>query len=472
MGLQAVPHNIASRRLALVPGRYVAWALFVWVFLWDNARTLPGLADASLTSVVSIPTSLRFVEVGIVIFLFIIAVLNSQRWQEASRNGVVFIFCFLLLSITSIIIAALSQLTHVIAALQMVYSFVAPLLVVGIIGMLPSRSHDPEDILKALVVVVGVSAFVAWWQVIHLHAFGDDVHGAMRDAHHFASAVWIVTLWWIARLSSGIGSPIRNILGIIFFVPVALHAANEKSNVAVAIVLLTAMAVYLWKRGRIYRITICATILCAPFIGRAVSTGQIQLPYSFGHLQLALDNLSSIGFFKGYGKALSVTKEYPRVLVLGTGPASYGSIKAVDGIATGGDIPPLAEEYTADSYRIIYAANGLLGSYLEESTDLSAFFVELGPVALFLFGSAVWFLVIKPARRAAQGQDARHVAMGRWVVWSTSFTLTMSTFTAFYGWAAIQATVWPIMIVAGMLQSQVILGADTTPEMESLATPV
>lgn len=449
-----MPESTERHRPDGASGRNLALAFLVWVFLWDNARTLPTLADAHITTVAPIPSFLRFAEVGVIALLFVASVINGRHRTDPWRNGVVLVFCLLLLSAVSIVIATVSRLTHVIAAAQMVYGFVAPLLLVAIVAILPSRTDDAERTLKALVIAVGLSASVAWWQVIHLHAFGDDVHGAMRDAHNFASAVWIVVLWWIARLSAGVGTPARNILGLAFFAPVALYASNEKSNVALAMVLFGILLVYLWKRGWGYRVVICASLLGAPVIGRALLTGQMRLPDSFGHLQLVLDNLSGIGFFKGYGKVVDVTKEYPRVLLIGTGPASYGSIKAVDPIMTGGQVPPLAAEYTADSYRIVYAANGLLGSYLEESTDLSAFFVELGPIALLLFGGAVWYLVIQPARRAVRDTDARNVAVGRWVVWSTCFALTLSIFTAFYGWSATQATVWPIMLVAGLLWTQ------------------
>lgn len=446
--------NRPSDEVPLLPARYIAWLFLIWVFLWDNARTRGILLDAHLTTLVPIPTPFRLLEVGVVVLLFGMTILQVRRWRTSQRVGIVLLLCLLTLSAASILISVLSGLTHAAPALQMVYSFVAPLFVAVIIALRPSRVGEATSLLRGLTVAVGISAVVAWWQMIHLRAFGDNVHGVMRDAHHFASAIWIVVLWWIARLSARVGSVGKNVLGVLFFAPTALYAANEKSNVAFALVLVAAATIVLWRRGWFYRLAIGVLLVAGAVTARAVAMGQIRLPESAGHLQVVMENLSSIGFFKGYTKVLTVTAEYPRVLVVGTGPASYGSIKAVDEVVTGGEPPPLAAKYTAESYRIIFAMSGLVGSYFEESTDLSAFFVELGPVALLLFSGAVWALVIQPARRAARTTDRSQIAMGRWVLLATSFVLVMSTFTAFYGWAGVQATVWPIMLVVGLLEER------------------
>lgn len=458
--------GVVARRAAtgalLLPARYIAWPFLIWVYLWDNARTRSVLLDAPLTTIVPFPTSLRALEVGIVLLLFAATILQARHWRRSQRVGVVALLCFLALSAVSGAVSVASQLTRVGPAAQMVYSFVAPLLIAVIIGLRPARPGDAPATVKWLTIAVGISAFVAWWQIVHLHAFADDVHGLMRDAHHFASAVWIVAFWWIARLSAGVGSKRTNVVGLLFFVPTALLASNEKSNVAFGLVLFAAAAIALWQRNWLYRVAIAGSIIAGFGVLELVAKGEIELPRATGHLQLVLENLSNIGFFKGYAKVLTVTEEYPRILAIGAGPASYGSFKAVDPVVTDGkgEPPPLAREYTAESYRLIHVVGGVVGSYLEESTDLSAFFVELGPVAMLLFGVAVWALVINPARRAARAQSAVQVAMGRWTILSTAFALLMSAFSAFYGWAAIQATVWPIMLVAGLLDDRALHDTD------------
>lgn len=441
-----------------VPGVWIAGALLVWTFAWENARTVPGVADASLTSIIPLPSSLRLVEVGGVALLFILGVGQAREWKDSQRTGLVLLFCLLLLSVTSTIVSALSGLTSGGDALQTVYSFTVPFLVVAIIGLRPAGQDDAERILSMFVLLVGVSVAVAWWEMVHLNAFGDDVHGLMRDAHHFASATWIVVLWWVARLWKRAGNPFMNALGILAFAPAALYASNEKSNIAFLIVLGSAVAVAAWRRGWGYKVAIGGSTLLAVFLVHLLLGGQLKLPQSFGHIQIVIENLPSIGFFEGYRKVADVTGQFPRIWAVGAGPASYGSFKAIDAVALGEQIPPLAARYTAESYRLIFAANGLLGSYLEQSTDLSAFFVEFGPIALLLFGGILWSLVLRPARDASRESEARPVqrAIGQWVILATCFFVVMSAFTAFYGWATLQGSVWPTMCVAGLLQARIV----------------
>lgn len=436
----------------------IAGALLVWTFAWENARTVPGVADARLTSIIPLPSSLRLVEVGAIALLFIVTIGRAREWKDSQRLGLVLLFCLLLLSVASTAVSALSGLTSGGDALQTVYSFTAPFLVVGIIGLRPAGRDDAERILNMLVVLVAVSVAVAWWEIVHLHAFGDDVHGLMRDAHHFASATWIVVLWWVARLWKRVGSPLMNVLGILAFAPTALYASNEKSNIAFLLVLASAVAIAAWRRGWVYKLVIAGGGLTAVLLVQMVTSGQLKLPQSFGHIQIVLENLSGVGFFEGYRKVADVTAEFPRILVVGAGPASYGSFKAIDAVAVGGQVPPLAAQYTAESYRLIFASNGLLGSYLEQSTDLSAFFVEFGPIALLLFTGTLWWLVLRPARSASRDDEAPPVrrAIGQWVVLSTCFFAVMSAFTAFYGWATLQGSVWPTMCVAGLLQARTV----------------
>lgn len=434
----------------------VAGALLVWTFAWDNARTVPGVADFHLTSIIPLPSALRLIEVGVIALLFVVTIGQAREWKDSQRPGLVLLFCLLLLSLTSTFISALSGLTSIGDALQTVYGFMAPLLVVAIIGLRPAGQDDAEHLVNMFVLLVAASVAVAWWEIVHLHAFGDDVHGLMRDAHHFASATWVVVLWWVARLWKRVGSPIMNVLGILAFAPAALYASNEKSNIAVLLVLASAVVIAAWKRGWAYRTVIAGGAFLAVLLVQMMISGQLKLPQSYGHLQIVLDNLSGIGFFEGYRKVADVTGEFPRIWAVGAGPASYGSFKAIDAVALGGQIPPLAAHYTAESYRLVFAGNGLLGSYLEQSTDLSAFFVEFGPIALILFACTLWWLVLRPARDASRGSKALPIrgAIGQWIILSTAFFAFMSAFTAFYGWATLQGSVWPTMCVAGLLQAR------------------
>jgi len=430
------------------------------MFAWENARTVPGVADANLTSIVRLPSSLRIIEVGIVGLLFILGVGQARECTDYQRSGIVTLLCLLMLSVVSSAVSVLGGLTSTSDALQTTYSFTAPFIIATIFALRPVDRDAAERTLLAFVVLVGLSAVVAWWEMIHLRAFGDDVHGLMRDAHHFASAIWLVVIWWVVRVWRRVGSQIVNILAILVFAPTALYASNEKSNIAVLIVLGAAATVAAWRRGFPYKVAIGGSTIMVTILVQMLVSGQVRLSPAFGHLQIVIDNISGIGFFEGYRKVADVTVELPRIWTVGAGPASYGSFKAIDKVALGEQAPPLAERYTAESYRLVFAANGLLGSYLEQSTDLSAFFVEFGPVALLLFGITLWALVLRPMRDVSQGVGTPPIrkAIAQWVVLSTCFTLVMSTLTAFYGWATLQCSVWPVMCIAGLLQAPVATG--------------
>lgn len=467
MGSMTYP--VADSIVARAPSRWrggvVALALLVWTFAWDNARTTPGIADAHLTTLLPIPNALRFVEVAVVVVIVGLGLLRARDWSGPQRTGLTLLFCLLLLGAVSTFVAALDGLSTPLIALQTVYSYTSPLLVAGAIGMLPSSRADVSRLMTAFVVLVGISVAVAWYEVTFHGAFADDVHGLMRNAHHFASAVWVVVFLCIARLSAGVGSRVRNLVGILLCAPVAMAAANEKSNIAFALVLFAAGLWIVWRWHWIGRFAVIAGLIVTFLGARAVAAGRVTLPTYFAHVQLVLENMSGVGFLEGYRKMAEVTDRYPRVWIIGTGPASYGSIKAIDQVVLGGEIPPLAERYTAESYRLSYAANGLIGSYVEQSTDLSAFFVEFGAVALVLLLATIWCLLVQPARRALRETDPGFMAIGRWLILSIGFVGVMSVFSAPYGYSALQATTWPLMLIAGLLAGGAL---DASPTAESM----
>ena len=444
------PPLSAGRRPALPAALPVALAFLAWRFAWDNARTSSGLPVGVLMPV---PRAFRLVEMGVVLLLLAAVLLRPAGLVRQRTAGVVVALCVVLLGAASAVAGAASGLVHLGAAFQMVYAYTVPLLVCAAVAGLASHAGDAERVLRWFLAGVCVSAVVGWYQFGVLDRVGDDVHGLLRDAHHFASALWLAVLWLVARLWVGYGSRLWSVVGLALIVPVALAAANEKATAMVAITLGLGCAWWLWRRGWVMRGALVAAVAIVAGYVQGLVGGRIEVPPVIVRYQLVAENFANSGLFEAYHKLGTVMREHPRAWVLGTGPGSYGSTKALDEVALGGEIPPLAAQYTAPSYRLGFLSSAKVGSYVEESTDLTALLVEFGPLALVLLIAAAWLLLVTPARVALRREDPAVRAMGAWLLLGTMFVALLAAVTAFYGWSSVEATTWPLALAAALLPS-------------------
>jgi hypothetical protein len=234
-------------------------------------------------------------------------------------------------------------------------------------------------------------------------------------------------------------------------VPVGFAAANEKAAAAFAATLLAGLAWALWRRGWMWRVVVLALFVGVGIGIAGVAAGNVELPASMARYQFVVQNIQSVGLVEGYRKLGTVIRENPRTLVLGAGPGSYGSVKALDRVTLGGELPPLAERYSAASYRVGFLSLGAVGSYVEESTDVSALLVEFGPLATLLLVATAWVLLVVPAREAARSDAPAMRAIGRWLRLGALYVLLISTVTAFYGWSSIEVTTWTLALVAALV---------------------
>lgn len=345
----------------------------------------------------------------------------------------------------------------------MIYAYTVPLLVCAAVAGLALQAGDAERVLRWFLTGVCASAVAGWYQFGVLGRVGDDVHGLLRDAHHFASASWLAVLWLVARLWAGHGLRLRSVVGLAVIIPVALAAANEKATAMVAITLVLGCAWWLWRQGWLTRFAIVAAVAILSGYVQGLVSGRIEAPTAIVRYQLVAETFGNGGLFEAYHKLGTVMREHPRAWVLGTGPGSYGSTKALDEVALGGEIPPLAAQYTAPSYRLSFLSSGKVGSYVEESTDVTALLVEFGPLALVLMIAGVSLLLVTPALAALRQEDPAARAMGAWLLLGTLFVALLAAVTAFYGWSSVEATTWPLALVAALMPSPPNQVPDSTP---------
>src|SRR5439155_17859002 len=128
-----------------------------------------------------------------------------------------------------------------------------------------------------------------------------------------------------------------------------------------------------------------------------------------------------------------------------------------DAEQSGREAPPLAQEYTEESYRLNDATRGILGSFVQKSTDLAAFLVEFGPLTVLLSIVALCFLVLGPAIRAMSSDCESHRAIGQWVLLSTCYISLVSATTSFYGWSVAHTSTLAIIAAGGSLIAPVAL---------------
>jgi len=234
-------------------------------------------------------------------------------------------------------------------------------------------------------------------------------------------------------------------------VPTAWAAQNEAGNLAFTILILCFVVAVLWRRGWLWRLSALAILVPTLVLLVSTAEGNIRLPAWGARLELVLRNFRTVGLVQGYVQIPSVMVKSPHSFLVGTGPGSYGSALAVDVEQSGREAPPLAQAYTEESYRLNDATRGMLGSFVQKSTDLAAFLVEFGPLIVLCSIAALCFLVLGPAIRAMSSVRESHRAVGQWVLLSTCYLWLVSATTSFYGWSVAHTSTFAILAVGGSL---------------------
>jgi len=284
----------------------------------------------------------------------------------------------------------------------------------------------------------------------------------MHDAHMYANAAWLGVLLVLARLYCTRRGWWSSGTLLLLFVPTAWAAQHEMAELVVGVVILGSGFLLLWHRG--LKWGLLATVgyaMASLMFFSAIQAGSPTLSW-FGRIELATKNLPALGIVEGYTQVPSAMTTVPHSLLVGTSPGSYGSPNALERVLTGSEPAPLVQRYTAESYELNEATRGLLGSFVQESTDLTVLLVEFGPVVLLCCAVTLWLLVLRPALRSAVSLSAPHRVGGLWVILSSVYILLLSAGTAFYGWSASHASVFCIVVTGALLARRTSPGVVST----------
>ncbi len=429
----------------LVGGGFVVWA-----FVWENARQ--ALGDVTNpTLILPVPRATRLVEVFVLVALLACVVIAHRTRRFEWAAAMTMLVLGVVVTVGSSLIGILAGYTTVSTALNTSYAYLSPLMLAGVVSALSREWDEPTQFLRIFEILVVLNSIVAWYQFGIQGAWGDAVHGALHDAHMYANVAWIGVLLVLVRLYYTRRGWWRSAVLLFLFAPTAWAAQHEMAEVVLGVVILGAAFLMLWHRGLKWRLLATASYVTACVSLFSAIQGGAPFLSSFGRIERVITNLPALGIVEGYAQIPSVITTAPHSLLIGTSPGSYGSPSAIQSALAGSEPAPLVRLYTVESYELNEATRGLLGSFVQKSTDLTVMLVEFGPFVLLCGAVALWLLVIRPALTAVNSASVSRRIAGLWVTLSSAYMLLLSAGTAFYGWSASHASVFPIVVTGALL---------------------
>ncbi len=439
-------------------------AFVIWAFVWDNARqALGGVLNP--TFVLPIPRGLKAVETFAVLCFFVVVLVSPRRHPRQWVVGSTLLVMALLITLVSATLSVAAGYSTYTAALYTSYAYFAPLFLASIVAGFCCSSDDPSAILAVFETLLIINALIAWYQFGIEHQWGDAVHGAMHDAHMYANVTWLGVLLALARLYYAPQKWKHSAALIVLCAPTAWAAQFEMAELVILAVVLGVLFGIVWVRSRRWRPLAIAVYAGALLGGVSAVRTDAAFLSKVGRLDVVVQNLANLGILKGYAEAPSALVTTTFSALVGTGPGSYGSPNAVQPVLTGAEPSPLVKRFTGESYELNEATRGFLGSFVEESTDVTALLVEFGPLTLLCCFASLVLLVIRPAVRALSNESRSIRVAGLWVIASTAHVVLISFGTAFYGWSASHAAVFPIVVTGALLTQQTsrVTAQATTP---------
>lgn len=445
-------HSVSTRaRRRRTSAELVAAGFVVWVFVWDNARQ--GFGDVTNPLfILPLPRAMKFVEVLVLLVLLVYVVVAHRNRGLARISGIALLLVAIGVTMCSSVIGIIAGYTTAAAALNASYAYLSPVILATVVAALSNEWDDPTWLFGVFEKLVVLNAAAAWYQLAIQHAWGDAVHGFMHDAHMYANTAWLAVLLILIRLYSTGRGWWRASVMLLLFAPTAWAAQHEMAQLVFAVVLLAGLFLMLWRWGLVSRMLTIGLYGAAVVL--FVTALQTESPVlgGLGRLELVASNIQGLGIVEGYEQVPSAMTTVPYSFLIGTGPGSYGSAAALEPSLNGGTAGPLVARYTGESYELNEATRGLLGSFIQKSTDLTALLVEFGPFVILLLAAALWLLVGRPAVRAVRSSAASTRTAGLWVLGSLVFIIALSAGTAFYGWSAAHTSVFAIVAAGALLQ--------------------
>jgi hypothetical protein len=422
---------------------FIAIALPLYAFLYDNATSMPAAMGYGWTRLTPIPRQVRIAE--IIVIAGLLGASLSYGMSRTTRGLMMGTLIFIALGLTSFLRSADVPLLD---GVRLIYMWVLPVFLFIIAREAPWGRREWIWIARVVLAWVVLSAAVAWVQYVWLrYPAGDDITGLNKDAHVNGTLFMLTALqllafgmfyerriaWLVAALLL-VTMVFSSVLKVMFLGVVALSLL-----VWLYLRYSVARAGSLVPRGLKWGMAVVAAVGIV-----AVAFSQIDIISSdrLGDLgDKVRHDPESLGPFRAHQVALTkIGRDLP-TLALGLGlyrfanPISVGQVLDAGRLSRSASGEVLAvQDETGESTRITLTSS-LLGEF-----GLPAFAVMVLMYAGI--GRALWRTV------ASRRLDIRARAVG---LVACGSIVAMIPLASLFGSLDVISVSWPFMLLAGML---------------------
>lgn len=433
--------------------------LFMYVVL-AMSRIQTAAKPYGVFNIIDIRNSIGLTDFEIIIFAFIFFMFLLYRKVKPDDKPLKKLFnYFLIASIIGLLSSLLLSDSRMIA-LRALLAYLRPMIIFLLIAYIPWDEKELRSFFKVFCVLFIINLAVSYYQFIGLEYVIDDLSGLMDDSVTFVALMYTGVIYCFVNYL--VTKKKINFLFIILILIPTLISSTDKITILMIPTLSIIYIVYKGFRVRyiikysIYFILLIFVfvnvfILFPPTFATDIIGGlsRIDIKYlSLGEI------INQIQIFKGYTNIPIIYKDYPYSMLVGVGPAMYGSFELLGKFMSNygqlSSLTPLTS--MAFGHAITFGSVGLFGTGFTSvaSSDVVVLLVEFG-IIFSVFYFLFWKRLIEFCLIFRDENIQVYVRVLLLSLFGYLVFLFMFSFITFYDGIVRTSNVIPYFILLGML---------------------
>jgi hypothetical protein len=406
---------------------------FVYPFVLENARMFEGVASYEQVRILALPKSIRFVEIlfflGMSVYVLFKTFPTHNRffsWKELSA-----VFISLGVGIFVKLLDDNFREVSISTCIQVVWVLLVPYLIFFIFHSLSFSKRFIRVSVNCLFALGMLNALAGVYQVQFLNLMGDDVNGAMQDAHTFGNFMLLLIIGlFIIRKG-------RKYMLLIVFPLLAFVGASSQKSYVVFLILLLVYVIFF--AGIKFRIAFVIVVLV--FGSLAVNFVIQNDPHILDRFLLVADiGLRNSGIGESYANIFEVHNRYVFSYPFGIGTGNYANPINYPSFLGDVDVP------VSTLFREKIKNYGIITAFDMQVTYVSFLLIEVGFIGFFFIGRFYY----KILRTLIQKYKKELNDLALFTAFGLLIPIISSFFTLLYSMEQI-SLIYPLMALAGLL---------------------
>lgn len=406
---------------------------FIYPFVLENGRMSESVDSYALVHILPIPKAVRYVEilfyVATAIYIFLLAFPATNKffsWKDLSVIALSFIIGFFVF-----LLDEKFRSGNIGVRIQVTWLLVAPYLIFFIFYFFKFSDRFFNTCINAFFGIGIVNSLVGVFQFQALHLIGDDVNGAMQDAHTFGNTMLLVILGFI------ILKRLRKYFFLIIFPLIAfVGASSQKSYVVLLLLLLIYIFFFAALKTKLV-IGLVVIVFGSFFINFVIQND----PQILERFVLLVDfGIRNSGIGQSYADIIEIHNRYIYSYPFGLGIGNYANPINYPSFLGDVDIPVSA------LFREKMTNYGVISAFDMQITYIGFLLVEVGFIGFFII-SKFYYRILRSLLRLYR---ERKTDMALFGFFGLLIAIMSAFFTLLYSMEQI-SLIYPLMALAGML---------------------